>query len=138
MVYAGISLAGHKFRVTTQYESWAGPLVGMVNGFFTGLTGSFVVPGVMYLQSIGLTRSQLIQSMGILFTVSTIALGFTLHGNRLLPYELGIASSLGLIPAIVGMFIGRRIRDRMSEATFRMAFFGALFILGMYITATSL
>lgn len=138
MIYASISLAGYRFRITPQYESWAGPLVGVLNGFFTGLTGSFVVPGVMYLQSIGLTRSQLIQSMGILFTVSTLALGFTLHGNSLLPSELGIASSMGLVPAIVGMIVGRRIRNRMSEATFRRIFFGALFILGAYITMISL
>ena len=70
MVYAGISLAGYSFRINAEHQSWASPLAGALNGVLTGLTGSFVVPGVMYLQSIGLNRNQLIQSMGILFTLS--------------------------------------------------------------------
>jgi uncharacterized protein len=40
-----------------------------------------VVPGVMFLQAIGLPRDGLIQSMGILFTASTLALAIALQQN---------------------------------------------------------
>jgi uncharacterized membrane protein YfcA len=128
---------GFRLDITPQHERWLGPVVGAVNGVLTGLTGSFVVPGVMFLQSIGFSRDQLIQSMGILFTLSTLALGFGLHRNNLLTYELGIASSLGLLPAIIGMILGQYIRKQMSETAFRKLFFSALLVLGMYIVVTS-
>ena len=47
------------------------------------MTGSFVVPGVMFLQAIGLSRDMLIQAMGMLFTVSTVALAIALKSNDL-------------------------------------------------------
>jgi len=64
-----------------------------VNGILTGMTGSFVIPGVMFLQAIGLPRDTLIQAMGMLFTASTLALAIALQGNRLLTVELGSLST---------------------------------------------
>ena len=72
--YAAISLSGYRIALDMRQEVWAGPLIGTANGILTGMTGSFVVPGVMFLQAIGLPRDMLIQAMGMLFTVSTLAL----------------------------------------------------------------
>ena len=68
--YGAASLAGVRFSLDRRAEARAGPVLGIVNGVLTGMTGSFVVPGVMYLQAIGLARDALIQAMGMLFTVS--------------------------------------------------------------------
>ena len=110
-----------------------GLLCGAVNGLLTGMTGSFVVPGVMYLQSIGLARDALIQAMGMLFTVSTIGLAFVLQRHAFLTIELGVVSAIALAPAIIGMIVGQWIRRYLSEAAFRPVFFVALLILGSYI-----
>mgnify|MGYP002527781983 CR=1 FL=1 len=75
----------------------------------------------------------LIQSMGILFTVSTLALIFSLHGNELLTSELGVWSSVSVVPAIFGMVIGQRIRQGLSERAFRKLFFFFIFTIGAYI-----
>ena len=136
--YAVISLAGVRLTITSAQERWAGPLFGTVNGILTGMTGSFVVPGVMFLQSIGLSRDALIQAMGVLFTVSTVALAVALGGNDLLTMELGILSGVGVVPALIGMVIGQRIRSMLSEEKFRRVFFIALLILGLYIVAGAL
>ena len=73
-IYAGIALLGWRLTFAPQSEKWAGPGFGLVNGVLTGMTGSFVMPGVLYLQAIGLPRDALVQAMGILFTLSTVAL----------------------------------------------------------------
>jgi uncharacterized membrane protein YfcA len=99
------------------------------------MTGSFVVPGVMFLQSIGLPRDLLIQAMGMLFTASTLALAVSLNGNNLLSGELRILSMAALPPAILGMVLGRQIRERLSELVFRRVFFAALLALGVYLVA---
>ena len=138
VAYAGLGLAGYRLSVAPAREVWAGPLLGTANGILTGMTGSFVVPGVMFLQSIGLPRDMLIQSMGMLFTVSTLALALALGGNGLLSTEQGLLSASGVVPAIIGMVLGQRIRSRLSEDLFRRLFFIALLVLGGYIMMRAL
>jgi uncharacterized membrane protein YfcA len=137
VVYATLNLAGYRLAISTRQEVWVGPLVGTANGILTGMTGSFVMPGVLFLQAIGLSRDMLIQAMGVLFTVSTLALAVALGGNGLLTAELGTISAAALLPAIVGMVVGQRIRQRLSEQLFRRVFFIALLILGAYIIANA-
>ncbi len=137
-VYAGVSLVGVRFALDARRTRWAGPLMGAINGVLTGMTGSFVVPGVMYLQALGLPRDMLIQAMGMLFSVSTLALAAALGGNGLLTAERGALSAAALLPAIIGMAAGRRIRRSLSEPQFRRLFFVSLLLLGAYIMAGAL
>jgi len=133
VVYAGLSLTRPHFTVAPRQEPWLGPLLGTTNGVFTGMTGSFVVPGVMYLQALGLPRDMLIQAMGILFLISTAALGIALGGNGLMTGEESILSFLAVAPALIGMVAGQKIRKRLSEERFRRVFFSGLLVVGAYI-----
>ncbi len=135
VAYAAANLAGLRLRVEARHERWAGALAGLVNGVLTGMTGSFVVPGVMFLQALGLSRDALIQAMGMLFTVSTLALGFALQADNLLRLEHGILSTMALVPAMAGMVMGQRIRKRLSEQLFRKIFFLSLLALGAYLAS---
>jgi hypothetical protein len=137
VVYSLVSLAGLRFTITTRQEAWLGPLIGSINGILTGMTGAFMVPGVFYLQAIGLSRNMLIQAMGMLFTVSTLALGVSLQANNLLTIELGQMSLAALLPAIIGMALGQRIRKKLSEKLFRQIFFISLLVLGAYIVGNA-
>ncbi|WP_341914703.1 sulfite exporter TauE/SafE family protein [Ferrovibrio terrae] len=132
-IYALIGLTRPPLSLPARHEVWAGPLVGVANGVLTGLTGSFVVPGVPYLQALGLSRDQLVQAMGMLFMASTIALGASLGGRSLLTGELLWLSLAAVLPALLGMGLGRRLRQHLSEAGFKRAFYGALLLLGGYI-----
>ena len=131
--YAVVSISGLRFNLKSRNEWWVGSLTGSVNGILTGMTGSFVVPGVFYLQSIGLHRDALIQSMGILFTTSTSALFFSLQSNEFLNSKLVVWSSISLVPSIIGVLIGQQIRQWLSEKTFRNVFFFSLLVIGAYI-----
>ncbi len=137
IVYAVVSLAGLHFALTARQARWAGPAFGTVNGVLTGMTGTFVVPGVMYLQALGLPRDMLVQAMGMLFLASTLALGVALQGQGFLTLELGGLSAAALLPALIGMALGQRLRKRLSETLFRRLFFAALLILGAYIIASA-
>jgi len=88
-VYSALGLAGLRPALTAHQAAWLGPLAGLANGVFTGMTGSSVVPGVLYLQAIGLERDILIQAMGLLFAGSTLALGVAMRGSGLLTPEAG-------------------------------------------------
>lgn len=133
VVYAVLGLLRPPMVVPARHENWAGPLIGIINGILTGLTGSFVVPGVPYLQALGLTRDQLVQAMGLLFMASTLALAVALGGRAMLGGDLLSMSAAAVVPAVLGMTAGQAIRSRLSETAFRRAFYIALLLLGLYI-----
>lgn len=138
VVYAVTSLAGFRLSIAPGKETWCNPVFGTINGVLTGMTGSFVVPGVMYLQALGLPRDMLVQAMGILFTVSTVGLALALGGGGFLTVDLGIQSAAALAPALAGMYLGQKIRRLLSETQFRRAFFISILILGGYIAFRTL
>ena len=133
IIYSGFGLSSINSLNLTNREKWYSPIVGIVTGAFTGLTGSFVVPAVPYLQSLGLTRDQFIQAMGIWFSVATGALAVMLGIRGLLPMDQNIISTAALLPAVIGMSIGQVIRRRLSEIRFRRMFFFSLLFMGIYI-----
>ncbi len=133
VIYALLGLVPIRFKVRRDREPWIGPLAGGLNGLLTGMTGSFVVPGVMYLQAIGLPRDQFIQAMGLLFLASTMALAAALGQANLLTGELAAASALAVIPTLAGAYLGQIVRRRLSEEAFRRVFYASLLLLGIYI-----
>lgn len=126
-------LAGARVLVSLNAEGWLGPLVGSITGVVTAATGVFVIPAVPYLQGLGLQRDELIQAMGISFTVSTLVLAVGLYLNG--GYS-GVAlgtSVLMLFPAIGGMYAGQVLRQKLAPPVFRRYFMGSLMVLGVYM-----
>ena len=112
--------------------------MGGVTGIVTGLTGTYVMPGALYLQALGLPREVLVQAMGILFGMASIALGLSLSGHGVLTATLGGVSTAGIVPALIGMAAGRWARRRLSERRFRQLFFAALVVLGAYLAGRAI
>jgi uncharacterized protein len=115
------------------HEKWLSPIIGYLGGALTVATGVVVIPVVPYLQSLHLKRDDLVQSLGLAFTVSTICLAIFLHQNPVedtpIDYKL---SMIALIPSLLGMWVGTKIRYRIPEQKFRKVFFCGLVIFGLY------
>ena len=137
LAYSILNLLGIHLSITPQHEKWVGLFLGAANGILTGMTGSFVVPGMMYLQAIKLPRDMFVQAMGMLFSLSTIGLAFALQNNQLLSPELATLSTFAVIPAVIGMILGQKIRKSLSENKFRKIFFLSIFVLGGFIIVKS-
>ena len=133
LIYAGFSLATPQIAAPGRHEVWMSPVVGILAGLSMGLTGTFVVPGTVYLQALGLGKDGLVQALGLAFIVTTLAMAASLGGRDALPLELLLASCIAVIPAMLGMVLGKRYRDRLPEARFRKLFFIALFVAGAWI-----
>ena len=132
VTYSGSSLVGVEMPDPGQRERWMSPLVGGVSGAIGGVTGIFVMPAVDYLRALRLSRDQLIQAMGIWFTVATLSLGSALGHHGLLTDSLGLLSGVGIVPAFVGMMLGQRLRMRLSPELFRIVLLSGLCVLGFY------
>ena len=90
----------------------------------------FVIPAGPYFQAIGLGKDELVQALGLSFTVSTVALAAVLWRDGAMHLGNAAGSVLAVLPALAGMMIGQRIRTRASEETFRRWFFTGLLLLG--------
>lgn len=115
-------------------EKWLSPIVGYLGGALTVATGVVVIPVVPYLQSLHLKRDDLVQSLGLAFTVSTICLAIYLYLNPVKDIPIDYKLSLiALVPALLGMWLGTKIRHRIPEQKFRKVFFAGLVIFGLYM-----
>jgi uncharacterized membrane protein YfcA len=135
VLYALAGLASFKFPAPARQEKWWSPVVGFTTGLVTAATGVFVIPAVPYLQALDLDRDQLIQALGLSFTVSTAALAINLGQGGAFGGGIAGASALVLLPALLGMAIGGWVRGKVKAPTFRRCFFAGLLLLGLHLAS---
>ena len=133
LLYALSGLFLPTLRVKSGHESWLGPLCGLITGVITSATGVFVIPAVPYLQALGLSRDELVQALGLSFSVSTFALALGLFWHDAIGGGELSASLLALVPAMLGMWLGQWLRQRISAALFKRVFFIGLGALGAHL-----
>ena len=138
LVYALFGLASVRMHVPARAEPWLSPAMGLATGVVTAATGNFVVPMVPYLQSLGLGKEDLVQALGLFFTVATIALGAALAHDGVLDAKVAGTSLVALAPALAGMWIGTRVRHAIDAQTFRRWFFIGLLLLGAHLASKPL
>ena len=131
LVYAGLGLRAVRLPAPARAEPVLTPLVGLVNGLITGVTGTFVIPIVMYLEALGLDRDELVQMMGITFGVSTAALAAVLVLHGAWRVDASVLSAVAVAPAIAGMMLGARLRAHLAPATFRKWLLAGLGVIGL-------
>jgi uncharacterized membrane protein YfcA len=132
-LYAVVGLFLPRLALPARAEPMLAPLVGVATGLVTAATGVFVLPAVPYLQAIGLAKDELVQALGLSFTVSTLALAASLAQTGAFAPGTAGASLLALVPAAAGMMLGRRVLARIAPARFRLWFFLGLLGLGIHL-----
>jgi uncharacterized membrane protein YfcA len=136
-VYGVVGLSKLAFRVTPRAEIWLTPIIGVATGMVVGATGIFVMPAVPYMQALELERDELVQAMGLSFTIGTVILTVILLANGMFVVAVAGLSAYAVLPAIVGMVAGRRIRLRIDALTFRRVFFVGMVLLGLNLAVRS-
>lgn len=131
ILYSLYTLLARQLYVLPRLERWLTPLIGLVTGMVTGATGVLVIPAVPYLQALRLEKDELVQALGLSFTVSTLGLAAGLYAYQALPTQQLALSALSVPPALVGMAVGQAIRSKVSPAVFRKWFLGSLLLLGL-------
>lgn len=138
ILYAVSALTVSRVPTPGRHEVWMTPVIGILSGVSVGLTGTFVMPGTVYLQALGLGKDGLVQALGLSFIVTTLALAASLGGRQTLPLDLALLSIVAVVPAMAGMVLGKKCRDRLPENLFRKLFFVALIFVGGWIVAKAL
>jgi uncharacterized protein len=128
--YAMLGLLKLHFFVPPRLERPVGFAVGIVNGVVAVATGVFAIPGVPYLNALRLEHHRLVQGLGLMFTISTVALAAALYHRGELNASLAWPALLALLAALCGMPLGQLLRSRIKPQTFRLWFFVGLLLLG--------
>lgn len=132
-LFALSRLFNFHITVPREKEVMLSLVLGAINGALTGLTGSFMVPSVLYMQALGMSKDMLVQAMGVFFALSTLMLTISLSTNNLISSDEAMLSAFALLPAFVGLYAGRWTRDQIDEARFQKIFLFAVLGLGAYL-----
>ena len=138
IIYAVTGLRNFVFSIRRSDEKWIGGVVGLITGAISAATGVQVIPSMPFLQAIGLEKDELVQALGVFFTIATLALAFNLSTAGLLNESTALPGVIALICSFIGMAVGQAVRTRMEAAIFRRWFLIAMIFLGIYLAATAL
>ena len=102
-----------------------------MTGVISATTGVQVIPSMPFMQAIGMEKDELVQALGVFFTVATVALAFNLTASGLLTAATALPGAVAMAASFAGMFIGQAVRSRMQPEVFRHWFLIALILLGL-------
>lgn len=133
IAYSALGLSKARFHLSPRGERWLALPAGIVTGAIGSATGAFVLPAGPYLQAIGFKKDDLVQALGVTYTVSTVALAAALAHGGAMKVSVAAPSVLALIVALIGMAVGQRIRAKVREQTFLTLFYVGLLLIGLYL-----
>jgi uncharacterized membrane protein YfcA len=138
VVYAIMGLTRIQFTIAPRNEKWIGGIVGLITGVVSAATGVQVFPSMPYMQAIGMQKEELVQALGVFFTVATVALAFNITASGLLTAATALPGAVAMAASFGGMFAGQAVRTRMQPEVFRRWFLIAMIFLGIYIAGNAL
>lgn len=111
--------------------------IGLVSGLVNGATGSQIMPIMPYLLSLKIDRDLFVQTINCSFTISTLVMiaGFGKLG--LVTQSVVVLSAGGIVPVTAGIFLGGKLRKRVSEARYRKMVLFLLIVLGASLVVRS-
>jgi uncharacterized protein len=135
ILYAVLALLRPTLTLARNLERPLQIPVGLLNGFFTGLTGSQMMPLLPYMLALRLDPNRLVQANNIAVTLASgfLAAGLVVAG--LMTWSTAAFSALAVVPALCGVQLGTWARRRMPVASFRVIVLSILVIMGFMLTA---
>lgn len=112
---------------------WLSAVAGATTGVVTASTAVFVLPWVPYLQSLRLSKDEMVQALGLSFTVATLALAVRVQASApmwWLSASGALAICMALAGAFAGMKFGEALRGRLAGSAFQKALFVVFIALG--------
>jgi len=113
---------------------WLSAIAGAATGVVTASTAVFVLPWVPYLQSLRLGKEEMVQALGLSFTVATLALAVRVQASEAAggwSAPGAITTGLALAGAFAGLALGERLRGRLAGPAFQRSLFVVFMALGV-------
>ncbi|WP_293576910.1 sulfite exporter TauE/SafE family protein [Phaeobacter sp.] len=111
---------------TTRVEATVAAIAGFIGGF-SGIWGP---PTVAYLTALGTEKKEQMRVQGVIYGLGAVALLVAHLGSGVMRAETAPFSMALVPPAILGMWCGSQLQDRINQHTFRRATLIVLLIAG--------
>jgi uncharacterized membrane protein YfcA len=136
--YALINLLAVQVRIKESPGPATTMFAGCCAGLTAGTTGVIGPPLIIFFQAIGLAKNIFVQAIGIQFMIAGAVLTFALWREGGITLENAPVSALAMVPALLGMYLGERVRGYISEDRFRTGVFVFLVIVGLNLVRKGL
>jgi uncharacterized membrane protein YfcA len=137
VTYAIVSLRNFVLTIKPKNEQWIGGVIGLTTGVISAATGVQVVPSMPFMQALGMKKDELIQALGVFFTVATLVQAFNLSAAGILDESTALPGVIALASSFTGMAIGQTVRTRLEPESFRRWFLISMILLGIYLACVA-
>ena len=137
---AGFSLMqlfGVQFRLA-QPSSKVELGVGGFAGLIGGMSGVWGPPTVAYLTALDTEKREHVRVQGVVYGLGALALTGAHLGSGVLRAETLPFSVMLVPPAVLGMWAGRQVQDRIEQKAFRRATLAVLFLASLNLMRRAL
>ncbi len=125
-----------RLSLAPRRERAAGLALGAITGLLAGTTTIFGPPTLMYMTALRLDRATYVAAIGTLWTITNVMMLIAFGATQILTLPLVLAS-LPMAPLLLaGYPLGRWLRLRVAETTFRRLVTAALFVSGARLIIT--
>jgi len=122
---------GWQPRLNLAYRNLSEAAFGLASGLFGGLSGVWGPPLILYLLALDVPKAEQVRALGITFLLGSVIL-VTAHVQSGVLNAVTIPFSAVLaLPAVIGLFLGNRLQDRLDQARFRRITLMVLVIVGL-------
>jgi uncharacterized protein len=138
LMYSAYSIARPSLLVPKKFQLSLQVPVGLINGFFTGLTGSQVLPFLPYILGLHLDPDRTTQAINLAITIWSGVMLIALYQSGIASTGSLAASVLALVPALLGIYAGSILRSKIPAQHYRLIVQIVLGFLGVSLVAKQL
>ena len=133
-----IQLLGVRLTIKPDNRTSAEWLIGGVSGVLGGLAGTWGPTTVLYLMAVETPKARQIVVQGVVYGLGSVSLLFAHLTSGILNAATAPFSALLLIPAVLGMWFGFQIQDRLDQRRFRQVTLIVLIVVGLNLVVRGL
>jgi len=138
------------FAITEQFKARLGvqipermvrPLgvaAGLLGGVSGGVSTVFGPPVIMYLTALHLSKDSFVRANSVISFFASVFMAAAFLSARLVSVRSGLVSGLCVVPVFAGVYVGGKLRLRVSQRVFERVVAVGLLFLGLNLIRRSL
>ena len=115
-----------RVAIPSKWERTISFPIGLLSGIVGGISTSYGPPIVLFLTALNLPKELFISVLGTILCCGSIALAIAFGSVNILNADNLLWSILAIIPCIIGLWIGGKLRHKIPQKLFYRLILGAL------------
>jgi len=131
IIFVALNLSPYVPRIADRHDRKAQIILGTLAGVMGGLTSIWLPAIAILLTARDSSKDEFIRASALLLMMGSLPLFFGYFSVGILDRATALLSASMLIPTMAGLFLGEKLRDRLSEKAFRNATLLLFFLIGL-------